>query len=285
MWESKMRASILFASALFLSVPSDAAPIERERPLYNVEIKDAAGVTTKLVAFYRLSSEDVFQGNRGAAQIEVPYERLREIRIQSPAHPGGQMQATLILRSGKEVRATFDEREGDVLFAGFTEFGRVRVFFRNLRVLKFLGKTRREDLPSFGRPVTGVDARVTDKHGFTTELVSFRRNVGENIFQGVRGSASIEIPLRIVRVLELQSDDRRGLLVATASLKSGKKVRYTVPAYEERTLYYGKAEFGDFRVPVGGIRKLEVHRVTPKLRALDPLAAAEGAQVEDKRGR
>ena len=45
MWESKMRASILFASALFLSVPSDAAPIERERPLYNVEIKDAAGVS------------------------------------------------------------------------------------------------------------------------------------------------------------------------------------------------------------------------------------------------
>ncbi|MCZ6787423.1 MAG: hypothetical protein O7E54_09710 [Planctomycetota bacterium] len=280
-----MRGWILFAPALFLSIPSAAAPIERERPLYNVEIKDAAGVTTKVVAFYRLSSDDRFQGNHGAAQIEVPYERLREIRIRPPTHPGGQMRATLMLRSGKPVEATFDEREGEVLFAGFTEFGRVRVFFRNIRVLKFLGKTRPEDLPSFGRQVTGVDARVTDKHGFGTELVAFRRNVGENIFQGVRGSASIEIPLRIIRVLEIQPDERRGLLVATAHLKSGKKVRYTVPVYEERTLYYGKAEFGDFRVPLGGIRRLEVHRVTPKLRGLDPLAAAEGAPVEQKPGR
>ena len=189
-----MRATLFLCLAIFSpSAVASAQAEEKERPLYNVEIVDASGLESKLVAFYRLSADDKFRGFRGSAQIEVLYTRIRTMQISPPGHPGGRMQIVMTLQSGKQVDASFDDREGELLFGGFTEYGRARIFFRDIRKLKFLGKTRREDLPKFGEPGPGVDVRLTAKKGITTELVAFRRRVGENALHGVMGSMSIEI--------------------------------------------------------------------------------------------
>ena len=241
---------------------------------------------TRLAGFYRISGQDEFQGYLGSGQIEVPYARVRKFDIHAPAHPGGRMRAVLTLRSGNVVQATFDEREGDQLLTGYASFGRVSLFFRDIRQLTILGKTRRKDLPVYGPPTYGMDVRVKDRQGVETELVRFRRAGGENYLPAMRGAASVAVPMRIVSRLEFTGGGPQKLLRAAFSLKSGGTVRMRLPTYEEETVYSGKAEFGTFRISLGKIRELIVHRATPELHDLDPIEAAQGPKnPEDKRRR
>ena len=260
-----------FLAALLVLASTTGADAPRLRALLNVSVVDAKGVTSELVAFHRLSGEDFFRGYLGAAEIEVDYERMREIRVKTPAQPGGRMRATLVLRTGKEVNATFDEREGEQLFSGFAHFGRASVFFRDIRHLRFIRETKRSDLPDFGPPATGVDVRLKDRTGVETELFGFRRLAGENVVQGVRGATAISIPLRILEALILSSPKRTGLLAGTATFRKGKAVNFQLPSYEEKTVYGGEAEFGVFRIRLSKVRELRVHRATPVFRELPPI--------------
>jgi hypothetical protein len=56
-----------------------------------------------------------------------------------------------------------------------------------------------------------------------------------------------------------------------------------LPIYEEESLYTGEAEFGVYRIRLGRVRVLEIHRVTPQLRDLDPLEAAQGREKAEGR--
>jgi hypothetical protein len=244
-------------------------------PLRNVEVVDREGVSTRLVGFYRMSGEDVFRGFLGAGEIQVPYERIVEVRVR-PAEPGGRMRAQITLRSGNAVEATFDEREGEQLLSGYAPFGRMTVFFRDIRHLKILGQTAREDLPDYGAPVEGLDVRLTDTDGLATELIGFRRAVGENVIPGTRGAASIAIPLRIIKRLEITGDPVGPGLRAAATLKDGISLDFRLPTYVEETAYRGEAEFGTYRIRLGKVRAMVVHRETPVLREVEPLGAAEG---------
>ena len=141
------------------------------------------------------------------------------------------------------------------------------------RLLVVLKKALR-DFPRFGKPAAGVDARLVDRQGVSTELVGFRRRNGENVFQGIFGAMSIEIPLRIIKSVVMRPDEKLGKYAARVSLTGGKFVEYHVPTYEEKVLYGGAAEFGDFRLTMGDIRRLDVHRVTPRLSRTDPLRSA-----------
>jgi len=278
---------VLAVCALVLSggasaLRADETPT-RTRPLLNVEIVDSQGTATRLVGFYRLSGEDRFQGWLGAGQIEVAYERIQAIRVRPPARPGARMVADLELKTGKLVHATFDEREGEQLFTGFATFGRVTTYFRDLRELRIVGKTARADLPTYGRPTGGVDLELEDRQGVKTELVAFRRQGTENVLTGLRGDSSVEIPLRIVERVRIESESGAALLAATATLKDGKTVACRIPTYEEDTMYFGTAEFGSFRIRLREIRGLVIHRSTPVLRALDPAAAAQGKEQPDDR--
>lgn len=246
--------------------------------LLNVEIVDSAGVAVKLTGFHRISGEDKFRGFLGSGEIEVPYARVREWRVMGPAHPGGRPRCRLTLRSGQEVEAAFDEREGEQLFTGFASFGKVSLFFRDLRELRIVGKTRRSDLPKYGPPAVGADVKLTDRHGVTTELTGFRRATGENVVPGVRGAARVMIPLRLLAKLEIAAADQTPYLDAVARLRDAQELRFKLPIYEEETVYRGNAAFGVYRIRLGKIRAIEVHRITPLVRALDPIAAAEGQE-------
>lgn len=252
----------------------------RVYPLMNVDIVDSRGFKTKLIAFHRISGENVFQGYLGAANIEVPYSRVAELRVATPSVPGGRMRADFTLISGKEVHATFDEREGEQLFAGYAVFGRVTIFWRNLRTLRFTARTRTTDLPKYGVATSGVDARMTDRDGISTELVAFRRATGDNAIQGLRGASRVEVPLRIVRRLALRRGVGQPLLMGDLKLRDRKSLVLRFPRYAVDPVYRGRAEFGDLRIRLGEIRELVVHRSTPVLRDLDPVAAAEGREVE-----
>ncbi len=246
-----------------------------ETPLRNVELVDREGVVTRLAGFYRLSGEDFFQGFLGSGDIEIPYGRMVEIRVLAAARPGGRMRAQITLRSGSVVDATFDEREGEQLLSGYAPFGRVTIFFRDIRELRLLGQTARDDLPDYGPPSSeGLDARLTDRQGQATELIGFRRAVGEDVIPGARGAAAIAIPLRIVRRLEISEDKGSPLLRGAATLKDGSILEFRLPTYVEETSYRGEAEFGTYRIRLGKMRELVVHRETPALRELAPLAAA-----------
>jgi len=263
----------------FLIVAAAAAAQEvsdpPQTPLRNVEIVDREGITTRLAGFYRVSGEDLFRGFLGEGEIQVPYERARDFRISAPARPGGRMCAQITLRSGNVVDATFDEREGEQLLSGYAPFGRMTIFFRDIRHLRILGLTSREDLPDYGPPVEGLDVKITDGAGRATELIGFRRSVGENVIPGARGAASIAVPLRIITRLEITEDKESPVLRAAATLRDGSLLDFRLPTYVEETAYRGEAEFGTYRVRLGKVRGIVVHRETPVLRELSPRAVID----------
>jgi hypothetical protein len=263
-----------------VSKPALSGAQPRVHPLMNVDIVDKYGVKTKLVAFHRVSGENRFVGYLGAADIEVPYEKVKRVRIASAEDPGGRMRADFELHSGKEVAAGFDEREGEQLFAGYAEFGRVTIYWRDIRELDYTGRTKTTDLPKYGKATGGVDVLLKDRDGVETELVDFRRGTGENFIAGLRGSMRVEVPLRLVKKARLKWGARSPLLDCELDLRGRKPVKLRVKRYEEVTVYRGRAEFGDLRIRLSEIRELTVHRSTPKMRDLDPVAAAEGREVE-----
>ncbi|MHC4731769.1 MAG: hypothetical protein ACYS6Z_14430, partial [Planctomycetota bacterium] len=129
----------------------------------------------------------------------------------------------------------------------------------------------------------GVDVRLRDRQGVWTELLHFRRaSSTENTLPGLRGATSVSVPLRIVKRFELEPTPQSPL-GAELSLRDGTTVSMRLPIYEEETVYTGEAEFGVFRIRLGRVRELEVHRVTPQLRDLDPLEAAQGREKTEGR--
>jgi hypothetical protein len=255
-------------------------------PLVNVDLTDKRGVSSRIVAFHRISGENRFVGFLGAAEIEVPYEKIKEANIATADEPGGRMRAHFRLSSGKIVKATFDEREGEQLFAGYAEFGRVTIYWRDIRRLSITARTKTTDLPKFGPATSGVDVLLKDRGGIETELIAFRRATGDNFISGLLGAARVEVPLRIMRKATFHRPDDSPLLRCVIELRDRKPVHLRLKSYEEEKLYRGRAEFGDLRIRLSQVKELTVHRSTPKLRDLDPVAAAEGREVEiDKKPR
>lgn len=283
-----MRARLLIvtlAAGLAATSRAQDRDVAREIPLLNVELVDSSGLKMELKGFHMLSGEHRYQGYLGSGEIEVSYRRLREIRVAPPKRPGGRMTADLVLRSGNTVRTEFDEREGELLFAGFAPFGRVTFYFRDVRRLKILGFTKRSELPRFGRGTGGVDVRLKDRTGTVTELSGFRRAAGECTLTGVRGSTSITIPIRILKRVTFAHDPRSPMLRGTGVLKDDRKVDFHLPIYEERNLYRGEGEFGDLRIRIVDVRDLIIHRSTPLLRDLDPVQAAQGRAKDESESR
>jgi hypothetical protein len=246
-------------------------------------VVDRKGVETELAGFYRISGEDYFQGYLGAAEVRIPYARVRACKVSPPEQPGERMRAEFTLRSGKTVAATFDEREGEQLFTGFAAFGKVTLYFRDIRSLKILGRTKHSDLPVYGPPARGADVKITDRRGVTTELLNFHRAAGQNALPALRGSAAVTIPLRIVKHLTITPAEKTPTAALAVVLRDGTKVNGSLPVSEEATSFTGEAEFGAYFIQLGDIRELEVHRVTPELRDLDPLEAIEGREAREER--
>lgn len=243
-------------------------------PLYNVGVEDARGARLELAGFHRVSGPDRFEGYVGSAAVEVPYSRLREVRVFPPAAPGGRMRARLTLLSGNEVDATFDQREREARVVGFWKFGRASLAFGDVRSIRFVGRTARADLPDFGPPGPGIDARLVDAAGVTLEVVEFRRSAGTNSFRLLYGASLLEIPARIVRSLRVGVAPEPGLRPVEVVIADGAALQAAIPTYEEAAVYRAEAEFGSLRIRLGDVREIHAHRPTPALRDLDGAASA-----------
>lgn len=103
------------------------------------------------------------------------------------------------------------------------------------------------------------DARVTDSKGVLTDLKDFGYATGANILMAIRGEADVEIPFRLIRTLDIGAyvpEERRA--PCTVTLKSGRTVSVEIDAVESDRLLRGKAEFGEYRIRMGRVRRLEL---------------------------
>ncbi|MBL9089424.1 MAG: hypothetical protein JNM10_19960 [Planctomycetia bacterium] len=103
------------------------------------------------------------------------------------------------------------------------------------------------------------DAKITDKKGVTTEVSDLGYATGANILLAYRGEAEVEIPFRLIRSIEIGeyvAEQRRAPV--TVVLRSGKSVSLEIDSIEEGRLLKGKAEFGEYRIRTGKIRRLEL---------------------------
>ncbi len=103
------------------------------------------------------------------------------------------------------------------------------------------------------------DARVTDVRSIVTDVKDFGYSTGVNILLAYRGEADVEIPFRLIKSIELGDyvpETRRAS--CTVALRSGKSVALEIDSIEAGRLLRGKAEFGEFRIRMGKIRRLEL---------------------------
>ncbi|MCC7138289.1 MAG: hypothetical protein IT460_07680 [Planctomycetes bacterium] len=103
------------------------------------------------------------------------------------------------------------------------------------------------------------DARVTDSKGVSTDLKDFGYATGANILMAIRGEADVEIPFRLIRTIDIGAyvpEERRS--PCTVTLRTGRTVALEVDAVEGDRLLRGKAEFGEFRIRMGRVRRLEL---------------------------
>ena len=103
------------------------------------------------------------------------------------------------------------------------------------------------------------DAKITDKKGVTTEVSDLGYATGANILLAYRGDAEVEIPFRLIRsidIVDYVAEQRRAPV--TVVLRSGRSVAREIDNIEEGRLLKGKAEFGEYRIRTGRIRRLEL---------------------------
>jgi hypothetical protein len=103
------------------------------------------------------------------------------------------------------------------------------------------------------------DARVVDRKGVTTDVKELGYVTGVNILLAYRGEAEVEIPFRLIRTLEIGEfvpETRRA--PCTATMKAGKTVALEIDAVEDGRLLRAKADFGEFRIRMGKIRRLDL---------------------------
>lgn len=107
--------------------------------------------------------------------------------------------------------------------------------------------------------LTLYDARVTDTQGITTDLRDFGYATGVNVLMAYRGDADVEIPYRLIRRIDISAyvpQNRRA--PATVTLRTGKTIAIELDNVEEGRLMKGAAEFGEFRIRLGKVRRLEL---------------------------
>ena len=113
------------------------------------------------------------------------------------------------------------------------------------------------------------DARVTDVKGVATDLTSFGHATGPNVLMGYRGEAEVDIPFRLIRAVEVGDyvpENRRAPVKVI--LRTGKSVAIEIDNVEEMRLLRGQAEFGEYRIRFGKIRKLELFALSHTDRSL-----------------
>jgi hypothetical protein len=106
-----------------------------------------------------------------------------------------------------------------------------------------------------------LDVKVTDTQGVATEVLDFGFATGANLLQAHRGDAEVDLPLRLVRSLEIgEIVERSRKAPCRATLRTGKVVQLEIDHTEMIRLLAGTTDFGDYRIRLAKVRRLDVLR-------------------------
>lgn len=102
------------------------------------------------------------------------------------------------------------------------------------------------------------DVTLTDQKNVTTAATDFGFLTGANILYAKRGSAKVDIPFRRIRTLEIQAYlPSKGYSPAKVTTKKGKTYDIQIERFEGRRYVAGNTDFGNLRVRVLDLRKIE----------------------------
>ncbi len=107
------------------------------------------------------------------------------------------------------------------------------------------------------------DVRITDSKGVVTEATDFGYYTGPNILYAHRGDGDVDVPYRLIRSMEIGAfvpDTRRA--PCTLTLKTGKVIALELDNIEAQRLLGGRTEFGDYRIRMEKVRRLEILHMT-----------------------
>jgi hypothetical protein len=103
-------------------------------------------------------------------------------------------------------------------------------------------------------PKKNFSVVVVDRQGVKTSLGQFSHD-GKVVITGKRGSADVAVPFEIISQVQFQGLEKNEIL-AEISLREPKKVQIRV---DQRSKFYGKAEFGTFQIEAKNLQSINFH--------------------------
>ena len=103
------------------------------------------------------------------------------------------------------------------------------------------------------------DVRITDSKAVVTDAKDFGFFSGPNILEAMRGDAVVEIPFRRISTIEIGSyAPEKGTSPCTVTTNAGKRFDLTLDRTQGQRFLGGNAEFGNYRIRLMQIAKLEL---------------------------
>ena len=103
------------------------------------------------------------------------------------------------------------------------------------------------------------DVRVTDSKAVVTDAKDFGFLSGPNILEALRGDAIVEIPFRRISTIEVGAYvPEKGISPCVVTTHQGKRYDLTLDRNQGQRFLGGDAEFGNYRIRLMQIGKLEL---------------------------
>lgn len=95
--------------------------------------EDVGGTAVEVSSQATFNGEVFLYGRFGAGQVTVPFERIREVRIEKASDPLKRMAVVTLVDGSDPVRV---ELEDDTAWYGRTRFGNYKIEVRDLRAVR-----------------------------------------------------------------------------------------------------------------------------------------------------
>ncbi len=117
--------------------------------------------------------------------------------------------------------------------------------------------------PIYEIDYAGYDVSLTDSKGVQTDLSDFAFWTGPNILVAKRGDATVRIPWRKIRQLEISKyQPVKGTSPAKVTTTKGKTYKLAITRFEGRRYVSGKSDFGSLRIQLMQCSKISFKRLS-----------------------
>lgn len=123
---------------LFATSASAGTLYEIDYAGWDVVLTDSKGVKTELSDFAYWTGPNVLIAKRGDAKVEIPFRKIRSLKISKYIAVKGYSPATVTTKRGKTYRLQLERFEGRRFMGGKTDFGSLRIQLMQIANLKFV---------------------------------------------------------------------------------------------------------------------------------------------------